>query len=620
MTYLENHLRPLNGNKLDIFSASGAIVNDKSSSTISRFHQLSFLLVLLLIPILFIYRVSLVDSIIGTRNGLEGIYDTAILNADAPLLLVIGLLILGSWFPRIYTFAVALRFVALLLLLFYIADLIVFQQFGIRILFSSVQIYAAQSAPVWEQLQEFLGGRWIAILKTLLLGSCAFVLLFAPKKPWKFSMIFCMAVTTIAALIALMPWKVNYVNSWIVQNYLSANIFVTESRQYSEKMTGSVLDRPIRPLQCKTGTDQRKNVIILMVESLSSYQSQVFEGIYDWTPELDKLASEAKVFTNMHANGFATNEGLMGTLGGVKLFAPFSHMFRGVVPFQTAWGLEHTVPGEFNRAGYHTAFLTTGPLDFSKKGAWLTDIGFQEIEGNEQPFYEDWPKIQFYAAADEALYARSLDWIERRPSEVPWMLSMLTISSHQPYIDPETMQPDPEQAFRYADRQVAAFIRSLMSAGYFENGILLVLGDHRSMTPLLKEEEEKFGSEAQSKVPFLIFGEGFTGANHSIFQQSDLLDSFRHWLGSEVCEEGGLSSVFAEDKTTACAMHVRGSSHSEVDVFCPEGVGLVKLDGDDTRFVESEGINARKQDAVLQVIATQRLLGHKRHLRWLQAQ
>ena len=152
MTYLENHLRPLNGNKLDIFSASGAIVNDKSSSTISRFHQLSFLLVLLLIPILFIYRVSLVDSIIGTRNGLEGIYDTAILNADAPLLLVIGLLILGSWFPRIYTFAVALRFVALLLLLFYIADLIVFQQFGIRILFSSVQIYAAQSAPVWEQL------------------------------------------------------------------------------------------------------------------------------------------------------------------------------------------------------------------------------------------------------------------------------------------------------------------------------------------------------------------------------------------------------------------------------------------------------------------------------------
>ena len=556
---------------------------------------------------------------IGVRYGLDGIYDKAVLNADAPLFVSIGLLILGSWYVRSYFAGVALRLVTLLLLFFYLADMIVFQQFGIRILFSSVHIYAAETQPLWEQLQEFLGGHWVALAKTAIFVGLSFVLLFSPRKPWRVSIVFCSVLIVSATFAALMPWKVNYVHAWIIQNYLSANIFVTESEMYSQEVAKDMLDVSSRALQCEAGLSQQKNVIILMVESLSSYQSHVFDGVYDWTPELDKLAAEAEVFTNMHANGFATNEALIGILGGVKLFSPFSHMFRGVIPFQTAWGLEETVPREFNDAGYHTAFLTTGPLGFSKKGDWLTDIGFQEIEGAEHSFYKDWPKVQFYAAADEALYARSLEWVADRPTDKPWLLSMLTISSHQPYLEPETLKPNPELAFRYADRQAAMFIRSLMNSGYFDNGILLVLGDHRSMTPLLKEEEDKFGAAAQSRVPFLMFGQGFSGVNNNIFQQSDLLVSFRQWLGAEYCYEGTLTSIFTENSNTECALHVRGSSHSLVDVFCPGGIGLVKLDGDSTRFSQNGGVGVVKQDEVLRLIARERLMGQQRHLRWLQS-
>ena len=67
-----------------------------------------------------------------------------------------GLLLLVSWYINSYAAGVALRVIVLLLLLFYIADLVVFQQFGIRILLSSVQIYAADTTPIREQLQEFL--------------------------------------------------------------------------------------------------------------------------------------------------------------------------------------------------------------------------------------------------------------------------------------------------------------------------------------------------------------------------------------------------------------------------------------------------------------------------------
>ncbi len=327
----------------------------------------------------------------------------------------------------------SLRLLALLLLLLYIVDLIVFKQFGIRVLFSSIKLYGSQGGAIWEQLQEFLGGRWKANAKALLLWVLFAALLFPPKKPWKVSVFACSAMTLLALGAALMPWKVNYVNSWVIQNYLGANLFVSQTRTYSESFAENLLKQPSQPALCRAGMHQRKNVILLIIESLSAYQSKAYGGIYDWTPELDRISSEGVVFGNMHANGFATNEGLIGILGGVRLYSPFSHLFQAVVPFETAWGLEQTVPREFNQAGYHTAFLTLGSLGITRKGEWLKDLGFQETEGSENPFYRNWPVVQYKAAADEALYARSLDWIENRPAGQPWLLTLLTISMHQPY-------------------------------------------------------------------------------------------------------------------------------------------------------------------------------------------
>jgi len=591
-------------------------VNNSSPSIKHAFHQLATLLVLLVLPFFFYLRAKLVDSVIGTGFGLDGAYNKAVLNADAPLFALMGLLVLGSWFIKSYTASVVLRLVVLGLLMFYIADMIVFEKFGIRIFLASVQLYGANTVPVWEQLQEFLGGRWIALVKLLLLGVFAIALLLPPKKPWMISILFCSALTLSATVIAVMPWKVNYVNSWLVQNYISANIFVPEARVYSKAYVQTV--RSTQARQCQAGLSRRPNVIILIVESLASYQSQAFGGVHDWTPGLDAIASEAIIYRNMHANGFATNEGLIGILGGVRLFSPFNHMFRVVVPFQTAWGLEQTVPGVFDDAGYHTAFLTNGPLGFSKKGEWMRDIGFQEIEGNEHPFYRNWPKVQFQGAADEALYARSLDWITARPPAQSWMLTMLTISTHQPFLDPETLKPNLEKVFRYADAEAASFIRALQKSEFFENGILLVMGDHRSMTPVSKEEEEIYGPAALSRIQFFMLDRASGGEHNGVFQQSDLLPSFRYLLNETYCHDGQMANVFVPDSPGRCAFHVRGSRPSLVDVFCPGAYGLVELDGDSTRFIENEGISTRKQSDILKMIARERLAGQKRHHQYLE--
>ena len=395
---------------------------------------------------------------------------------------------------------------------------------------------------------------------------------------------------------------------------VSANIFVPEARAYSDTVAEELVSRPQPPLRCEKGLASDKNVIVLIVESLSSYQSKLFGGTENWTPELDKLGQDALIYPRMHANGFSTNEGMVGILGGVRLLSPFSHMlFRAVTPFQTAWGLEETLPRRFSQAGYHTAFLTTGPLSFASIGSWLEEIGFAEVEGGDSERYNNWRKIQFGAAPDEALYKRTLDWIAERPADKAWMLTLATVSTHQPYRDPETMQPDMEAVFRYADIQAATFIRALQDSGYFERGILLVLGDHRSMTPVSPAEEKIFGSAAPARVPLMLFGNEYSGTHPGNFQHSDFLPSFNHWLGAEHCQKQPFATLFDLDSRGRCAFHVQGAKQSLIEVFCPDSFGQVELNGDNTRFLSSYNMPAEEQQRLLGIIARQRLDGEKRH-------
>lgn len=584
----------------------------RTKPNITLIHQILTLLVLVALPLFVSWRVKIVDQFAGSAFGLVDVYDLAVVNADAPLMAIIVLMLLGAWYCHKYI-AIFLRTAAVLLILFYLGDLVVLKNFGIRILFTSVQQYGQDTGLVWEQLEQFLGGTWPLILKLLILAAFFASILFPIRKPNRLLIIAYSFFIFLATTAALLPWKVDYVNSWIIQNYLNANLFVPQARTYSAAAKQDIFAQADEVQQCSRGLSNSKNVIILLVESWSPYQSQLFSGLNNWTPELDSIAQQAVIYPDMHANGFSTNTGLIGLLGGVRVYAPFAHIFRFAVAFRSAWGIGDTLPELFNSNGYHTAFLTTGPLSFSSKGPWLKDIGFAETDDNQNSFYESWEKVQFGAATDEALYNHSLEWISARPDEQPWMLTLETVSTHQPYLHPETGKPDLEGVFRFADHQAGNFIQTLQATNYFDDGILLVMGDHRSMTPMTDQEDQLLGQAAFSKVPFFILGGGQAFSHPGTFQLSDILPSFRYWLSDEVCQSENNAVLFDRQAEGRCAFHIRGADPSLVDVFCPQGQGQVKLNGDDTAFIQNSGISTEKQDELIRVIGQQRLQGQQRH-------
>ncbi len=346
-------------------------------------------------------------------------------------------------------------------------------------------------------------------------------------------------------------------------------------------------------------------VVLVIVESLSSYQSQSFGGIHDWTPQLDHWARSGWKFTHFLANGKTTEDGLYALLTGRNPIPAPGLDTVYAQPLDTA----ATLPSILERNGYHTAFLTTGDLAFMHKGDWLRRVGFDEIEGHDAPYYNGHPRYHFGAAKDDALYGRALEWMDQRPQD-KYLLTLETVSSHQPFLDPESGKISAEGAFRYADAALGRFVSQMQAKGFFEKGLLIIASDHRAMVPATAREKASLGPRHLSRVPFVLLGKGVPQGRveeaHA-YSQQDVLPSLSIMLTGQAPCTPPWQGIFtpSQQMPASCIASSRASQPDSIFLQCGAREDHeVILDAEHTRYQqESSG-----SPAYVDLIHTQRTM------------
>src|SRR5437867_11877469 len=130
--------------------------------------------------------------------------------------------------------------------------------------------------------------------------------------------------------------------------------------------------------------------------------------------------------------------------------------------------------------------------------------GFDVVEGNRSPAFEGWPRFQFDAPPDQALYEAAVSRIASSSLKEPYLLVLATTTSHLPWRSPEGAVHTEESVMRYVDRQIGSLYDALDRSGFLEDGVLIITGDHRQMTPVAAEELRRFGDAAPAMIPMVI--------------------------------------------------------------------------------------------------------------------
>ena len=548
----------------------------------------------LLLPIAVICLAILVRS--GTVNAFFGaaFYDCGgclrqlVIKHDLPILAVFLLAHLAGAMCRSRPLSTVMRIFACLVLLIYFVDLVVFDLFTHRLNLLDIASYGSESRAIALLFSGYIQRAQSWPVAVVLIGmivsiSLAFTAVHAIRPA---AAIGAMVGVLIAASLYFTPESAAFVHAWTYRNFVEAQKTNTAAVPYSEEFVRHLIagEEKFRSAatQCVPGKGQRRNVIVVVMESLSSHHSQHYSGVNNWTPKIDALAQEGFSVIDFYANGFSTSQGLVAVLTGHDPL-PSAHWGNAA-----SWrGVADSLPFRLKSLGYKTAMLSNVDLDFLDARKFFQSIGFDEVEGYNAPAFKDVERFQWGAPADDSLYQRVTRWVTGQTDVQPYFIFVNTLSTHPPFINPRTNEKSEEAAFRYGDQAFGAFVAQLRKERFFDNGILLLTGDHRTMTPVSAAAALRFGAAAPARVPLLAIGAGIpAGKASASYQQADLPSSIEYLLGPTACFANRQRNIFADQKQasedTRCIVHSRGDEMDLVDIFCGNRLGRVRLNGDAT--------------------------------------
>ena len=504
---------------------------------------------------------------------------------------LLGILHLAAEFFRWYWLRFILRLSVIAVLLIMAIDLIVLQQFLVRFTWHELLKFVSEFGAILDFSKQLF-----ANFQSILIAAISLFIIL-----WVFGRYLTSdrAIARSPAFLVFAAFglfgseylKPVEFHGPYLQNSIEA-FFSSQTRNhpYSEDFAKQIKTDSNAENQCYEGTGARPDLILLIVESLSMYHSNLFSGLHDWVPQFDSISQTGRRFSNFYANGVNTEQGLVALLTGEPPIAKGTGTTSTLL-FEQFQNTQHTVPHMLNEFGYHTVFLTTGNLGFLGKGDWLKNIGFDFIEGHEASHYNGVKRFHFDAAPDQALYERALIEMQSPNRRNPIFMTLETVSTHHPFIDPESNAQSEEMAFRYADRALKVFVENLKSIGFFNKGYLMIVSDHRAMTPASRDEMIRFGDRAYARIPFSIIGDGLNDDEEiNPFSQTDLLPSLRHWLSEDrhcVSMHQGIFLPQAKH-LPACIFSHRSYSLDDVFIHCGDKDYVIRLNGDYSHYAGSK--------------------------------
>jgi phosphoglycerol transferase MdoB-like AlkP superfamily enzyme len=225
------------------------------------------------------------------------------------------------------------------------------------------------------------------------------------------------------------------------------------------------------------GAELHYNVIQIVVESLSAEFLGTFGNPDGLTPNLDALATESLVFSNLLATGTRTVRGMES----LTLSVPPTPG-RSIVKRPVNDVLQST--GAIVRAkGYSAGFFYGGFGYFDNMNDFFAGNGFTVHDRASEP-NDDIAFTNAWGVSDEDLYRWVLDDADEHYTRgEPFFDFVMTTSNHRPYTYPEGRIDIPSGtgragAVKYTDYTIGQFIDMAREKPWFDETLFVIVADH----------------------------------------------------------------------------------------------------------------------------------------------
>lgn len=139
------------------------------------------------------------------------------------------------------------------------------------------------------------------------------------------------------------------------------------------------------------------------------------------------------------------------------------------------------LPAQLRQNGFSTHYLQGAGLRFMAKDKIMPHIGFAATHGLE--WFSNANYLEFpWGKDDRAFFEGALDYVgQLKTQKQPWMLTLLTVGTHQPYSAPddylERYETPKQAAVGYLDDALEQFLSGLERQGVLKDTLVMITSD-----------------------------------------------------------------------------------------------------------------------------------------------
>ncbi|PZR12603.1 MAG: sulfatase [Flavobacterium psychrophilum] len=237
--------------------------------------------------------------------------------------------------------------------------------------------------------------------------------------------------------------------------------------------------------------NEKKNVVFILVESLSGSFMKEFGNDENITPFLDSLAQKSVFFENLYATGTRTVRGMEA----VTLCIPPTPG-QSIVKRPENSNL-YTVNSVFKMKGYDCNFFYGGDGYFDNMNSYFGGNGFSiydrgrgsvlsdkikttrnNIDDSEVTFENAW------GICDEDIFNKMLKVADKQyQNKQPFFNFIMTTSNHRPYTYPSGKIDIPsgknrQGAVKYTDFALRELFKKAKTKPWYKNTVFVIIADH----------------------------------------------------------------------------------------------------------------------------------------------
>jgi arylsulfatase A-like enzyme len=232
----------------------------------------------------------------------------------------------------------------------------------------------------------------------------------------------------------------------------------------------------------KTSETEKKNVVLIHLESVRSRSTTPYNENLDTTPYLDSLAENSLMAERAYTIVPHTSKAITAINCGID-----PHLVREITEAEPGGIPARCLPELLKEQGYDSVWFSSATEHFEDRRGLVRNFGYDDFRPVETMAKVGFQRSNYFGYEDDIMLQPSREWLERHKDR-PFLATYLGVTGHHDYrpVDRYGLKhysnfsplDHYQNEVRYLDFFVKNVIDQYKELGLYDDTIFVIYGDH----------------------------------------------------------------------------------------------------------------------------------------------